>query len=124
MTELIDIQLGMLLVSLALGALMGFSYDIIRIFRRLINHNLFFVSVEDMIYWLVWTIIVLDKIYVYNYGQIRFYIIVGLMIGLLAYKYTIGWVLMKISNYMLCRTKIFFKKHKKNLKNKGKKGTI
>lgn len=124
MTELIHTQLDMAIISLIIGALMGFSYDIIRIFRRMVSHNLFFVSLEDVIYWFIWTIITLDKIYTYNYGMLRIYIIIGLLMGFIIYRYTIGWVLIKFTDYMLCTVKKLLKKAKNMLKNIVKKGNI
>ncbi|MBE5953505.1 MAG: hypothetical protein E7257_05040 [Lachnospiraceae bacterium] len=116
MTELINLQHQMLLVSLILGAWMGFTYDLLRCFRRIIPQSLLFVSIEDFIYWFIWTMVIINSIVRFNYGEIRIYIFVFLFVGFMMYKTTIGWVLMKIFNYMWCRIKNCLHNAKKTLK--------
>lgn len=124
MTQLINIQLNMLVIALLLGALMGLTYDGLRCLRRILPHNLVFVSIEDFIYWFIWTLIVLDSIVSYNYGELRIYIFVALLVGFLLYRTTIGWVLMRLFNYMWCPVKKCLHNVKKNLKNKKNNSTI
>ena len=85
-------------MSLVLGGLMGLSYDVVRCLRRLVAHNLLFVSLEDFVYWFVWTIIIIDSIVRYNYGELRLYIFVFLIAGFVVYRTTIGWVIMRLFN--------------------------
>ncbi len=40
-----------LLHALLMGIFITFVYDVIRIFRRVIPHNSFFVSLEDLAVW-------------------------------------------------------------------------
>lgn len=124
MTELINVQFIMLVISLGLGALMGFTYDLLRCVRRILNHNLVFLSLEDFLYWFIWTLIVLEAIVRYNYGELRVYIFVGVFVGFLMYRTTIGWVFMKMFNYMWCMLKNCLHNAKKNLKNKQNNSKI
>lgn len=124
MTELINAQINMFGLSLILGALMGASYDVIRSIRRIVPHNLFFLSMEDFIYWFTWTIKVTDSIFRYNYGELRIYIFIGLILGFCVYKGTIGWVYMKIFNYIWGHIEKYIQNIKKNLKKNSKKGII
>lgn len=123
MTELINIQFNMFAIATFLGVLMGFSYDVLRCIRRIIVHNLLFISLEDFIYWFAWTIIVLNSVAEYNYGQLRIYIFVTMLLGFCVYKTTIGWVLMRFFNYMWCsiekclhNANKFLKKNRNNSK--------
>lgn len=124
MTELIHIQYSMLIVSLLLGAVMGFAYDLLRCLRRIIPHNLFFVSLEDFAYWFVWTLIIIDSIVEYNYGEIRIYFFVALLVGFVIYRTTIGWVFMKIFVYMWCSVKNCLHNANKTLKNRRNNSKI
>lgn len=117
MTELINLQHQMLLVSLVLGGGMGLTYDLLRCFRRIIPQGLIFVSIEDFLYWFIWTMVIIDSIVSYNYGEIRIYIFIFILVGFIVYKTTIGWVLMKIFNYMWYRIKNCLHNAKKTLKN-------
>lgn len=114
----------MLIVSLILGALMGASYDMMRCIRRIVPHGLIFVSIEDFIYWFAWTMIVIDSIVEYNYGEIRIYIFVALLVGFAIYKTTIGWVFMRLFNYIWCPIKNCLHNAKKNLKNRKNNSKI
>ena len=124
MTELISIQYSVLIVSIVLGAIMGFSYDLLRCFRRIITHNLLFVSIEDFVYWFFWTILIIDTIVEYNYGEIRIYIFVALLVGFGAYRTTIGWVFMRLFNYIWCLIKNCLHNAKKILKNRKNNSKI
>lgn len=117
MTALVNSQFNMAIMALVLGGLMGLSYDCIRCARRMVPHNLFFLSVEDFFYWLMWTWITLYAISNYNYGELRIYIFVSIVLGFLTYRCTIGWVLMKIFHYIWG----FIKKNLQKLKNSLKK---
>ncbi len=121
---MIHIQLSMLLISIFLGAAMGLTYDLVRIFRRIISHNNILIFFQDIIYWIVWAFVVIDKIHVFNSGEVRFYIFLGIGIGILVYVYTIGWVLWKIVSHILCLIKKSRKKSKKMLKNGEKRSKI
>lgn len=106
---MIDIQLVMLYLSLINGALMGLSYDVIRLTRRIIRHNNFFVGLEDLIFWLLWAFVVIDEIHLHNSGELRIYIYFGILIGVIIYKNTIGWAFNKLLSHIL----YFAKKHEK-----------
>jgi len=60
--------------------------------------------------------VIINSIVRFNYGEIRIYIFVFLFVGFMMYKTTIGWVLMKIFNYMWCRIKNCLHNAKKTLK--------
>lgn len=114
----------MLIVSLWLGVFMGLTYDGLRCIRRILIHNLLFVSIEDFVYWFVWTVLVMDCIFRYNYGELRIYIFVMLLVGFCFYKATIGWVVMRIFNYIWYPVKKCLHNSKKNLKNKKNNSKI
>ncbi len=124
MTELINIQYDVLIMSLVLGGLMGLSYDVVRCLRRLVAHNLLFVSLEDFVYWFVWTIIIIDSIVRYNYGELRLYIFVFLIAGFVVYRTTIGWVIMRLFNYIWCFIKNCLHNANKSLKKTGNDSKI
>lgn len=114
----------MLVASILLGALMGFTYDILRCVRRVVIHNIIFISIEDFIYWFVWTIVILSAISTYNWGELRLYIFLALLVGFIIYRYTIGWVVMRVFNYIWCPIKKCLEIIKKTLKKVIKKSKI
>ncbi len=124
MTELINIQYDVLMLSLFLGGMMGLSYDLLRCLRRLVVHNLIFVSLEDFIYWFIWTILIIDSIVRYNYGELRIYIFVAMIAGFVVYRTTIGWVLMRVFDYIWCFIKNCLHNANKNLKKRKNNSKI
>lgn len=68
-----------------LGVLMMISYDVIRIFRRLIPHGTVAVAVEDVLYWLLCGVYIFRMLYVENSGAIRGFAIVAVVLGMLLY---------------------------------------
>ena len=51
MSELVVAELMLLLRALKLGIWIAVVYDLLRIFRRIITHNVWAIGVEDGLYW-------------------------------------------------------------------------
>ncbi len=63
------------------GNIVLLVYMCIRVFRRLIRHSLFFISLEDFFFW-VWTgVYLFEKIYNTSDGSIRWFFTIGVVIG-------------------------------------------
>lgn len=60
-------------------------YDIFRIIRKIIKHNGFFIAIQDIIYWVVCSILVFNMMYEYNNGIIRAFAVLAIVIGMLLY---------------------------------------
>lgn len=58
-------------------------YGSIRILRRLFRHSLFWVSMEDLAYWVWFGIYIFMEIYRTCSGRIRWYYLLGLGAGML-----------------------------------------
>ena len=100
MYELVYSQENMFFISFFLGVMMGVTYDVLRGLRRVFSHNIFYICVEDIIYWFAWTIVLIYAVQTYNSGIIRIYIFLAILIGLLIYLLTISrlyiFILLKI----------------------------
>ena len=79
-----------LLDSFFLGAVITCVYDGFLILRRLIKHNMLFISLEDLIFWVVCAIGVFYVLYEENDGILRWFAVVGASLGMLAYKKTLS----------------------------------
>ena len=71
------------LVAAASGAIVRLAYQCIRCFRRIIEHKLLAVSVEDMIFWVCSAIYMFVQIYHTSDGSIRWYFILGVALGVI-----------------------------------------
>lgn len=74
-------ELNVFLQAILAGNLIYLVYSVIRVVRRLLKHNLFFVSLEDLIFWIGTGIYLFIKIYQTSDGSIRWYFVIGVLFG-------------------------------------------
>ncbi len=65
-------------------------YDVLLIMRRVINHNNFFVAIEDVVFWMFVSVVLFLLLYHMNNGTVRWFAVFGLLVGMLFYKKIIG----------------------------------
>ncbi len=90
-------ELDFFAVSFALGILLVFAYDILRIFRRLVRHGTVWISLEDLCYWIITAFVIFAMLYQKNDGLIRGFSIGGIAAGMLLYnqlisRYTVKYI--------------------------------
>lgn len=90
-----------LLYSFGMGIFITFVYDIFRIWRRVLNHNRFFISLEDILFWLFSAISVFYLMHTQSNGTLRWFAVFGALIGMLLYKKTISPFYVKWSSLLL-----------------------
>lgn len=73
------------LYSVGGGIIFGFLYDVLRISRRSIKHSKVIVAIQDITYWLIVSVGVLLLVYHINEGEVRAYIVVGILCGSVLY---------------------------------------
>lgn len=76
-------ELVIFLVSVVTGIMLRLVYRSISIFRQLVEHSLFIIGIEDIIFWLGAALYVFVQIYHTSDGSIRWYFILGLVFGTL-----------------------------------------
>lgn len=72
--------------SVLMGLVITFVYDWIRVLRRLKKHGVVLMSVEDFLFWLACGIGVFYMLYRENDGTLRWFAVLGAMIGMFFYK--------------------------------------
>ncbi len=72
--------------SALMGLIITFAYDWIRVLRRLFKHGTALMSVEDLFFWLICGIGVFYMLYRENNGTLRWFAVLGAMIGMFFYK--------------------------------------
>lgn len=77
----IEKELFVFLQAALAGNMIYLVYSAIRVVRRIIKHNLFFVSLEDLIFWIGVGIYLFVKIYQTSNGSIRWYFVIGVLTG-------------------------------------------
>lgn len=84
-----------LLHALLMGIFITFVYDILRIFRRVVPHNSFFVSLEDLGFWIYCGAEVFLLMYHESNGTLRWFAVIGALAGMLLYKKLLSSFLVK-----------------------------
>lgn len=89
------------LYSVCMGIIITFIYDLIRVFREIVPHNAFFVSIEDMLFWFFTSCAQFILLYKMNNGMVRWYSIAGALIGMILYKKSFGQYIVVILSRLI-----------------------
>lgn len=90
-----------LLYALFMGIFITFIYDILRIFRRVVPHNSFFVSLEDCLFWVYCAIRVFLLMYHESNGTLRWFAIFGALGGMFVYMRLVSPFFVKYVSWLL-----------------------
>lgn len=110
-------ELHIIAAAMLFGAGIAFLYDWIRIFRRIRTRGLFWVSVEDLLYWIAVCVAAFYFFFQENSGSVRGYMVLGIGLGALLYHLLLGKWMIKAASFLI-------RKVKKQLKNLKKAVTI
>ena len=72
-------------VFLLTGVLIGILFDVFRILRKSFKTSDFATTIQDILFWLLTSILVLYTIFKFNDGEIRSYVFLGIGIGISVY---------------------------------------
>lgn len=97
----IEKELAIFLQALLTGNFLCLSYKVLNLFRELVKHYWFWISAEDLFYWVFASIYVFLRIQKNCNGNIRWYFVVGLLGGSLITHY----FLRKIGGKYVAKTK-------------------
>lgn len=99
-----------LLHALLMGIFITFVYDILRIFRRVIPHGKFAVSLEDILFWIYCAVRVFLLMHHESNGTLRWFAVFGALVGMLLYKKLVSGFLVKWVSFGLQRVVLFLAK--------------
>lgn len=91
----IEKELSSFLQAVLAGNMAYLIYSVLRVVRRIIKHNLFFVSLEDILYWVGMGFYLFVQIYKTSNGTIRWYFVLGVFVGGIVTHYIISKILKK-----------------------------
>jgi spore cortex biosynthesis protein YabQ len=93
MNKAIFLELRFFGTSVMWGALLLVFYDVLRIIRRILAHNGFFIAFEDLLYWVTSSLLIFRMMYQQNNGVIRGFAILAMLLGMLIYHSLLSEVL-------------------------------
>lgn len=99
-----------LLYALLMGIFITFIYDIIRIFRRVVPHGSFLVALEDIAFWIYCAAEVFLLMYHESNGTLRWFAVLGAMMGMFSYKKLISTPFVKYISLLLQKLLMLIRK--------------
>lgn len=90
-------QLINFIYFIATGMFLSIVFDIFRILRRSFKTSDLITNVEDVIFGVITGLIILVSIFLFNNGELRLYIFIGLLIGILVYMLFISKYFIKLN---------------------------
>jgi len=96
----------MLMVSVMGGMFLGFIWDIYRLIRHFVKLGEVGTAAGDVAYWIISVYLSIQIIYDISYGNLRFFILMGFLLGALLYFYGISNYILKI--FIFCVDSIVF----------------
>lgn len=101
MAGLIYDEMRLFGICFLLGMMLGFLYDLFRIFRMLVPHKNIFVDLEDLLYWILTAWFVFRTLFQFNEGKLRGYAFLGMFLGVLLYTLTFRRLMLFLVKKML-----------------------
>ena len=101
MSQVIVGELQTAVTAFLSGALITIVYDVLRIFRRVLSHNHFWIGIEDIGFWMWTSLLIFSVLYRENDGNLRLYTMVFMAAGMLAYHGTISEPLVHFAGKIL-----------------------
>lgn len=90
MNQAINLEVRFFLTSVIWGVILLCMYDMLRIFRRVLHKSEILVAIEDVVFWAISSVLIFRMMYRMNNGVIRGFSIVGMLLGMVIYKYTLS----------------------------------
>ena len=94
-------QAYLFLVFSLTGVAIGVLFDFFRILRRTIKTSNIITYIEDVLFWILTGLLILYNIWYFNNGEIRIYMFLGIIMGVLIYMSTLSNILIKIFSKIL-----------------------
>jgi len=94
-------QAYLFLVFSLTGVIIGILFDFFRILRRTIKTSNIITYMEDVLFWILTGLLVLYNIWYFNNGEIRIFMFLGIILGVLIYMSTLSSILITIFSKIL-----------------------
>ena len=85
--EFISKQFLQIAITMGVGLLMGLFYDIYRLMRLRVAYRRFWAAFSDLLWWLFALVFVFGSLMWLTWGEVRFYLLLGLLAGFVLYRY-------------------------------------
>ena len=107
---MLENQVYVFLWTVLIGAVMGLIFDFFRIMRRKGNTKDVLVYLQDIVFWLIVTVIIIVSTFLINNGELRGYMILGYILGGIFYILLLSGLIRKVLSAILDFSENIFKK--------------
>lgn len=97
-------------IFIIVGVAISILFDVFRILRKSFKTADLITSIQDIVYWIIVGLILIYSIFIFNNGEIRAYIFLGILIGAVLYLVFISKFIIDICVKMITKIKIILKK--------------
>ncbi len=94
-------QASVFLVTIIIGICIGLIYDFFRLLRKLFIHKNSTVYIEDSLFWLLSTFLAFYILLHKNNLEFRFYLLLGIALGIILYFSFVSYYVLKFFVYTL-----------------------
>lgn len=101
MTVSVSSQAYAFLCSVAGGLAIALLYDIFRIKRKAVKTGNIIIYAEDILYWLLAAVVMFAVLYYSNEGELRSYLFIGTLLGVIFYALLLSKYVMKSSMFII-----------------------
>lgn len=126
-----DWQLFSLFLAVGCGFLLGFTFDLLRVFRAVFHSSPIAVFVQDVLFCVCGAVAVFFFLLPLTGGEVRAYLLFGVCLGMLTYLTTMGRVLprlcqrfMKAIQRFTAPLQCFFERRKRNIEGVWTRTTV
>ena len=105
---MIQNQAYVFLISILVGGVLAIIFDFFRLLRRKGNTKNYIVYIQDILYWLIVTFIIIMSAFLTNDGELRGYMFIGYILGAIIYVVTLSPYIMKITKILILLYAGFF----------------
>ena len=83
------------------GVIIGLLFDFFRILRRSFKTSNIITYFEDVLFWILTGVLILYNIWYFNNGEIRIYMFLGIIMGVLIYMLTLSNIIISLLSKIL-----------------------
>ena len=94
-------QIYLFAIYMLCGIVIGIGFDIFRVLRKSFRTSDMVTYIEDILFGILTGIFLIIMLFIFNNGQLRFFIFVAIFLGLLLYLLTISKCFIKINVIIL-----------------------
>ena len=94
-------QLYLFIIFTLDGILIGVLFDFFRILRKSFNTNDVVTYIEDICFWILTGILIIYSMYMFSDGELRLFMVLGLIMGITFYILTFSRYVIKFSVNLL-----------------------